>query len=116
MPDRRHFLATATTIGAKISGAPGNFAYDGKDLVGTRTSFLSDGGAGPLEVVRVPLEGDGGVTTLAVNPFTDNSGFVGGVEVWVFGGEWEAGGVVAFAEAEGVSAGGVEPGAVAGSG
>ncbi len=73
---------TKTTIGAKIAGAPGSFAYDGKDLVGTRPSFLADGGAGPLEVVRVPLEGDAGITTLTVNPFTDNSGFVGSVEVW----------------------------------
>jgi hypothetical protein len=72
-----------TTLEAAIPNAPSSFAFDGKDrLVGVRKGPSTDAGPGPLEIVRVPLEGDAGVETLTVNPFTNNDGFVGSVEVW----------------------------------
>ena len=79
----RRWDPTSTTIGPVIPNAPDNnaFAYDGAGaLVGTRTTFLADGGT-QIDVVRTILA-DGGTTTLAPNPFTDPSGFVGGVELW----------------------------------
>lgn len=73
-----------TKLGAKVKGSLDYFAHDGKgNLVGTRATYFADGGAGPLEVWRVPF-GDGGAAgeKLGENPFTDNSGFVSGVEIW----------------------------------
>jgi hypothetical protein len=73
-----------TKLGAPIRGTLDYFAHDGKgNLVGTRATTFADGGAGPLEVWRIPF-GDGGTAgeKLGENPFTDNSGFVSGVEVW----------------------------------
>ncbi len=72
-----------TTLEPQIANAPSNFAFDGKDkLVGVRTRPGVDGGPGTIEVVRVPLAGDAGIETLSVNPFTNNQGFIGSVEVW----------------------------------
>lgn len=74
---------TSATVGAVIPNAPGNFAFDGEGrIVGARKRAGVDGGPGSIEIVRVPLQGDGGVETLSVNPFTDNGGFIGSVEVW----------------------------------
>ena len=74
---------TKTTLEPAVANAPGSFAFDGVDrIVGARKKAGVDGGPGSIEVVRVPLQGDGGVETLTVNPFTDNGGFIGSVEVW----------------------------------
>ena len=76
-----------TTLGAEIPGGLDFAAHDGKgNLVGARATYLGDGGAGPIEVVSVPL-GDGGVDASSVkklgeNPFTNNSGFMSGAEMW----------------------------------
>jgi hypothetical protein len=73
-----------TTIGAKLAAPPDAYAfvYDGTGaLLGTRTNFLADGGSS-TDVVKVPLDDAGVPATLATNPFTDNTGFVGGVELW----------------------------------
>jgi len=77
-----------TTLGAEIPGGLDYAAHDGKgSLVGVRATYLGDGGAGPIEVVRVPY-GDGGVpdaasvVKLGENPFTNNGGFMSGAEMW----------------------------------
>ena len=76
--------SSKSTTDLPIPNAPSPFAFDGKDsLVGVRKRPGPDGGPGSLEIVRVPLAGDGGVETLTVNPFTNNDGFVGSVEVWL---------------------------------
>lgn len=76
------------TLGAEIPGGLDYAAHDGKgSLVGARATYLGDGGAGPIEVVRVPY-GDGGapdaasVVKLGENPFTNNGGFMSGAEMW----------------------------------
>lgn len=75
--------SSKSTLDAPIPNAPSSFAFDGKDkLVGVRKRPGVDGGPGSIEVVRVPVEGDAGVETLTVNPFTINDGFIGSVEVW----------------------------------
>jgi len=72
-----------TTLEAAVPNAPGSFAFDGVDrIVGARKKPGVDGGPGSIEIVRVPLQGDAGAETLTVNPFTDNGGFIGSVEVW----------------------------------
>lgn len=77
----------STSLGAEIPGGLDFFAAAGPDrFVGTRSTYLADGGRGPLELVSVPVEGGavdaGAVITLGQDPFTDNSGFVSAVEVW----------------------------------
>jgi len=79
----RRWDPTLTALGPVVANAPdpNAFAYAGGGaIVGTRTNYLSDGGTS-IDVVRTLL-GDGGATTLATNPFKDNTGFIGGVEVW----------------------------------
>ncbi len=79
----RRWDPTSPTVGDVLPNAPDNFAfvYDGAgSLLGTKTNFLSDGGSS-TDIVKV-LIADGGTTTLATNPFTDNTGFIGGVELW----------------------------------
>lgn len=72
-----------TKLGGAIPGTLDYFAGDGKGaLIGTRATFFGDGGAGPLEVWRVPFDDAGAPEKLGQNPFTDNTGFVSGVEVW----------------------------------
>ena len=72
---------TSPTLGGIIPNAPDFFASDGQgNLVGTATSFGSDGGSS-TNVVSV-RKSDGTTTTLATNPFTLKGGFVGGVDVW----------------------------------
>ncbi len=78
----RRWDPTQTTLGALIPNAPNSnaFAYAGSGaIVGTRTNFL-DGGTS-IDVVRVQVS-DGGTQTLLTNPFKDNTGFIGGVEIW----------------------------------
>lgn len=80
------------TLGPAIPGGFDLFAHDGKNnAVGVRATYLGDGGKGPIEVVSVPFPaadaGEAGVDAAAVtklgeNPFTDNTGFTSGVEVW----------------------------------
>jgi hypothetical protein len=79
---------SSPVLGPEIPGALdyGAFAKNG-DLVGGRRTTI-DGGA-VIQVRSVPYtSGDGGsldasmVQTLGTNPFTSNSGFVGGAEVW----------------------------------
>jgi len=80
-----YFWNPATpTLGPAIPGGLDYLAHDGKgSLVGARATTV-DGGRG-IELVQVPF-GDGGAdaaaTKLGENPFTDNSGFMSGVEVW----------------------------------
>ncbi len=79
----RKWDPTTTTLGALVANAPDTnaFAYAGNGaLVGIKTNYLADGGQS-LDVVRTQL-GDGGTQTLMTNPFKDNTGFIGGVEVW----------------------------------
>lgn len=79
---------SAPVLGPEIPGSLdyAAFAKNG-DLVGGRRTTV-DGGP-VIEVRSVPFtSGDGGsldasvVKTLGTNPFTSNSGFVGGAEVW----------------------------------
>jgi hypothetical protein len=79
---------SAPVLGPEIPGSLdyGAFAKNG-DLVGGRRTTV-DGGA-VIEIRSVPFtSGDGGsldasvVQTIGTNPFTSNSGFVGGAEVW----------------------------------
>lgn len=73
---------TKPTLGPEISGGMDLFSSDGKGrLVGSRSTYLADGGAGPLQVVSMPLA-DAGPTVLLENPFTKNTGFVTSAEVW----------------------------------
>jgi hypothetical protein len=71
-----------TTLGAMIPNAPDFFTSDGNgNLVGTQQYYLMDGGAGPLNIVRVTT--DGGTTTLGADIQTIKAPFfVGGVDVW----------------------------------
>lgn len=75
-------------LGAEIPGGLGALSFDGKgNVVGARVAYLTDGGRGPIEVVSVPFTDAGTVdaastTSLATNPFSDNSGYLGGAEVW----------------------------------
>ncbi len=78
---------SATTLGGAIPGGLDYAAHDGKgNLVGARATYLGDGGAGPIEIVSVPFT-DGGVDASSVkklgeNPFTNNTGFLSGAEMW----------------------------------
>jgi hypothetical protein len=61
---------TQSTLGAVISNAPDTFVWDGHGhLLGPQSTLLADDAGVSIAVVAVdPL--DGGVTTLATNPFT----------------------------------------------
>ena len=76
-----------TTLGAEIPGAFDYVAHDGKgNIVGGRRTTV-DGGA-VIDILSVPFSGgDAGVDAATVqklgqNPFTTNSGYLGGAEVW----------------------------------
>ncbi len=79
---------SSPNLGPEIPGSLDYGAFDSKgNLVGGRRTSI-DGGA-MVEVLSVPYaSGDGGtldaatVQTLGTNPFTANSGFIGGAEVW----------------------------------
>jgi hypothetical protein len=72
-----------TSLGPPIPGGIDLLTYGGMDsLVGTRATYLEDGGKGPLEIVSVPFADGGAPEKLGENPFTDPSGFVSGAEVW----------------------------------
>ena len=73
---------SGSTLGAAINNAPDSFTVDTDgNLVGTAQTYFADGGAGPLNLVRVTL--DGGSTTLGSNVQTLKSPvYVGGVDVW----------------------------------
>lgn len=75
-----------TTLGAEIPGGLQYFAFDkDKNLIGLRQVSASDGGR-PYEIASVPFSASsvdaGAIEVLGEQPFTDNSGFVSGVEVW----------------------------------
>lgn len=73
---------TKTTLGPEIVGGMDLFSSDGKGrLVGSRATYLDDGGAGPIQIVSVPLA-DAGPTVILEDPFTKNTGFVTSAEVW----------------------------------
>jgi hypothetical protein len=75
---------SSSALGELLTDSPDSYAftYDGDGgLLGTRTAYLADGGS-ELSIVRRPLAGDAGASTVSANPFTDPTGFVGGVEVW----------------------------------
>lgn len=70
---------TQTSLGPALVNAPDSFVYEeGGFLVGLSQPYFSDGGVGPLEVVRVRIS-DGKRTVLAQNPFTLPAGFPGGL-------------------------------------
>lgn len=74
---------TATAaLGAAIPNAPDSFTVDQDgNLLGTSQSYFSDGGPGPLNVVRVTQ--DGGATKLGADLSTLKGGvYVGGVDLW----------------------------------
>lgn len=79
---------TQPVLGAEIPGALDYVTHDGKgNVVGGRRTTV-DGGA-IVEVLSVPFTGgDGGkvdaaaVQKLGENPFTTNSGYLGGAEMW----------------------------------
>jgi hypothetical protein len=79
---------SSTVLGAEIPNSMDFAAHDGKgNLVGARRVEI-DGGA-RIDLLSVPYNGaDGGTLDAAVvqklgeNPFTINSGYLGGVEVW----------------------------------
>ena len=72
---------TTTTLGAPIQGGLDLVALDGRGgFFGTRSTFV-DGGAGPVEVVSIPL--DGGAPSLVLSgPFSTIGGYVAGLEAW----------------------------------
>lgn len=80
---------TTTSLGAEIPGGLDVFAPAGNGrVVGTRATFPDDGGAPGIDLVSVaftdattPIE-PSAVEVLATNPFTDNTAYVGGLEVW----------------------------------
>ena len=69
---------TTAVLGAPLASAPDVFAYDAKtkSLVGPQTPLLSDGGTGPIRVVRVPL-GDGGAQQVLLPASFTETGFLG---------------------------------------
>jgi hypothetical protein len=71
-----------SALGAMIPNAPDSFTVDGQgSLVGLSQTYFVDGGAGPLDVVRVMQ--DGGAATLGHNAQSIKAPFyVGGVDVW----------------------------------
>lgn len=79
---------SATTLGPEVPGSFDFASHDGKgNLVGARRITVDGGGA--VEILSAPYAGgDGGsidasaVQKLGDNPFTNNNGFLGGVEVW----------------------------------
>lgn len=80
---------TTTSLGAEIPGGLGFFASAGSGrIVGTRSTYPDDGGAPGIELVSVTFTdattpiAEGAVEVLATNPFTDNTAFVGGLQVW----------------------------------
>lgn len=79
---------TSTSLGAAIVGAPDGFAYDGKgNLIGPR-AITTDAGKSYVVQVTSMSGGDAGDADagahqiISQNPFTDPSGFIGGVEMW----------------------------------
>lgn len=88
--EARLWALGAPALGQAIPDAPEAFAFDRvAHLVGTRSTFFADGGAGPTEVIETPLAtpdggdaGDGGVRVLATSPSTLEGAFVGGVEIF----------------------------------
>lgn len=73
---------STAALGGEVPGGFDFFAGDGKGaLVGARKVYFGDGGT-QIEVARVPYDDAGAPEILAVDPFTDNSGFMSGAEVW----------------------------------
>ncbi len=73
---------SGSVLGAVVNNAPDSFTIDQDgNLIGTAQTYFSDGGAGPLNLVRVST--DGGSTTLGGNVQTLKApAYVGGVDVW----------------------------------
>ncbi len=77
------FWSTGTAkLGAAIPNAPDTFTLDADgNLVGVSQTYFMDGGAGPINLVRVTS--DGGSTTLGSSVQTLKSPvYIGGVDVW----------------------------------
>lgn len=74
----------ASSLGSLVPNAPDSFTYDGEGhLVGVRTPFV-DGGAGPTQLVRVPLAStDAGGPEILLERITELAApvFPGGVEL-----------------------------------
>jgi hypothetical protein len=72
------------TLGPPIAGGIDLVAPDGRGaFVGTRAVYLEDGGAGPLEVLHVPLQSAGAPPEVVLrDPFSRPGGYVATVEAW----------------------------------
>ncbi len=69
---------TQTTLGTPLAATPDVFDLDYANarILGPQSTFASDGGAGPTNVIAVSLA-DGGVTQFGQNPFLQSGGFIG---------------------------------------
>ena len=73
------------TLGPAIAGGLDMIAPDRRGgFVGARSTYLDDGGAGPIQILAVPAAdaGDAGPRVLVENPFSQAGGFLGGIEAW----------------------------------
>lgn len=70
-----------TTLGPAIPGGMDIIARDRGAFIGTRATYLDDGGLGPLQVVSVPIT-DAGPSVVTENPFSKPGGYVAGIETW----------------------------------
>jgi hypothetical protein len=81
--DGYHWDPHQTTLGASIKPGIDIVANDGRGaFFGTRATFFGDGGAGPLEVLAVPLSDAGTTSLIIADPFTKAGGYVAGIEAW----------------------------------
>jgi hypothetical protein len=73
---------TTTALGPAIPNAPDAFTYDGvANLLGVSAVYGADGGIAEYDVQSVRIA-DGQVTKLGTNPFTLESGFIAGAQLW----------------------------------
>jgi hypothetical protein len=73
---------TTPVLGPAIPNAPDAFAYDGiANLLGVSAVYGADGGVSEYDVQSVRIA-DGQVTKLGTNPFTLESGFIAGAQLW----------------------------------
>jgi hypothetical protein len=73
---------TTMTLGETITNAPDVYVWDGKGLLGPKTSFLDDGGVAEISVIEVSPANV--VTAVGMNPVTEPQagGFWTGADLW----------------------------------
>jgi hypothetical protein len=80
--DAYHWNPAQPALGPAIQGGMDLIVNDGRGaFVGSRQTYLEDGGTGPLEVVSVPLP-DAGPSVITTDPFSKPGGYVAGIEAW----------------------------------